>query len=136
MSPPNYYYRPQPEFSNRDLPRFVTRLSEEVFSHENARKALLTHFSTTTLKPFGLDDSPLAVSAAGAIISYLRQTQFGTAEHLTRLTSYDFREYMLSRNTLRSLEIFQANPARLLSIMDAQNADGSRPLRRWLRQLY
>ena len=127
----------QPEFSNRDLPRFVTRLSEEIFSHENARKTLLAHFSTTTLKPFGLDDSPLATSAAGAIISYLRQTQFGTAEHLTRLTSYDFREYMLlDANTLRSLEIFQSESgSSLLSVIDRTKTPmGSRLLRRWLRQ--
>lgn len=127
----------QTEFSNRDLPQFVTRLSEEVFSFENARKILLKHFSAVTLKPFGLDNSPLAASAAGAIISYLRQTQFGTAEHLTRLTSYDFREFMLlDANTLRSLEIFESEAgASLLSVIDrTQTPMGSRLLRRWLRQ--
>src|SRR5215203_102896 len=51
----------QEELSNRDLPRFVTRLGAEVFSFEKARKAILKHFGTTTLKPFGLDESPMAV---------------------------------------------------------------------------
>jgi DNA mismatch repair protein MutS len=127
----------QEEFSNRDLPRFVTRLSEETFSFKNAHKTLLKHFSTTTLKPFGLDESPLAVSAAGAIISYLKETQFGTAEQLTRLTSYDFREFMLlDGNTLRSLEIFESSTgASLLSVIDRTKTPmGSRLLRRWLRQ--
>jgi DNA mismatch repair protein MutS len=127
----------QPELSNRELPQFVTRLSEEFFSFETARKTLLKHFSAATLKPFGLNDSPLAVSAAGAIISYLRQTQFDTAEHLTRLTSYDFREYMLlDANTLRSLEIFESETgASLLSVIDrTETPMGSRLLRRWLRQ--
>ncbi|MDQ3129662.1 MAG: MutS family DNA mismatch repair protein, partial [Acidobacteriota bacterium] len=127
----------QTEFSNRDLPQFVTRLSEEVFSFENARKTLLKHFSAATLKPFGLDDSPLAVSAAGAIIFYLRQNQFNAAEQLTRLTSYDFREFMLlDANTLRSLEIFESESGTsLLSVIDRTKTPmGSRLLRRWLRQ--
>ncbi len=127
----------QEELSNRDLPRFVTRLKTEVFGYENARKTILKHFSTTTLKPFGLDESPMAVSAAGAIISYLKDSQFGTADQLNRLTSYDFSEFMLlDGNTLNSLEIFQsATGASLLSVIDRTKTPmGGRLLRRWLRQ--
>jgi len=127
----------QEELSNRDLPRFVTRLKTEVFAFEKARKTILKHFSTTTLKPFGLDESPMAVSAAGAIISYLKDSQFGTADQLNRLTSYDFSEFMLlDGNTLRSLEIFQsATGASLLSVIDRTKTPmGGRLLRRWLRQ--
>lgn len=127
----------QPEFSNRDLPQFVTRLGEKAFGFEDARRNLLKHFSAATLKPFGLEDSPLAVSAAGAIIFYLKETQFDTADHLTRLTSYDFSEFMLlDGNTLRSLEIFEsATGTSLLSIIDRTKTPmGGRLLRRWLRQ--
>ena len=127
----------QAEFSNRDLPKFVTRLKPEVFAAENARKTLLEHFHAATLKPFGIEDSPLAISAAGAIIEYLNQAQFGAADQLTRLTSYDFSEFMLlDANTLRSLEIFQSGSgASLLSTIDrTQTAMGGRLLRRWLRQ--
>lgn len=127
----------QEELSNRDLPRFVTRLKTEVFAYEKARKTILKHFSTTTLKPFGLEESPMAVSAAGAIISYLKDSQFGTADQLNRLTSYDFSEFMLlDGNTLGSLEIFQSSTgASLLSIIDRTKTPmGGRLLRRWLRQ--
>jgi DNA mismatch repair protein MutS len=127
----------EPEFSNRDLPRFVTRLGEKAFAYEKARKNLLVHFNSATLKPFGLENAPLAVSAAGAIVYYLKETQFDTADHLTRLTSYDFSEFMLlDGNTLRSLEIFEsANGASLLSVIDrTKTAMGGRLLRRWLRQ--
>ncbi len=125
------------ELSNRDLPKFVTRLKPEVFDFEKARKTLLKHFSTTTLKPFGLEDLPMAISAAGALISYLKDSQFGTADNLIRLTSYDFREFMLlDSNTLRSLEIFQSESgASLLSVIDRTKTPmGGRLLRRWLRQ--
>lgn len=123
--------------SNRDLPQFVTRLDSKIFAFENAKKTLLKHFHTTTLKPFGLENLPLAVSAAGAIISYLRTTQFGTADQLTRLTSYDFSEFMmLDGNTLRSLEILQSSSGTsLLSVIDRTKTPmGGRLLRRWLRQ--
>jgi DNA mismatch repair protein MutS len=127
----------QEELSNREVPRFVTRLNNEVFCFEKARKAVLKHFSTTTLKPFGLEESPLAVRAAGAIISYLKDTQFNSADQLNRLTSYDFSEFMLlDGNTLRSLEVFQsATGANLVSVIDRTKTPmGGRLLRRWLRQ--
>ena len=125
------------EFSNRDLPQFVTKLSEEIFAIENARKTLLKHFNAKTLKAFGLENSALATSAAGALISYLNQAQFGAAEQLTRLTSYDSRQFMLlDTRTLRSLEIFESSSgASLLSVIDrTKTAMGSRLIRKWLRQ--
>jgi DNA mismatch repair protein MutS len=127
----------QKELSNHDLPQFVTRLKSDVFETEKARKTILKHFQTTTLKPFGLENSPLAISAAGAIISYLKETQGSVAEQLTRLTSYDSTEFMLlDARTLQSLEIFESvSGASLLSILDhTQTPIGARLLRRWLRQ--
>ncbi len=127
----------QETFSNRDLPRFVTKLNAEVFAFENARKTLFKHFHTKTLQPFGLENLPLAVSAAGALVAYLHTTQGEAAEQLTRLTSYDFSEFMLlDGNTLRSLEIFESSSgASLLSVIDrTKTAMGGRLLRKWLRQ--
>jgi DNA mismatch repair protein MutS len=125
------------ELTNRDLPRFVTRLNPEVFAVEKARKTLQKHFTTTTLKPFGLENAPLAAAAAGAIISYLKDTQFDAAEQLNRLTSYDFSEFMLlDVNTLQSLEVFQSSGGlSLLNVIDRTKTPmGGRLLRRWLRQ--
>jgi DNA mismatch repair protein MutS len=125
------------EFSNRDLPQFVTKLNAEVFTVKNARKTLLRHFNSKTLKPFGLENAPLAASAAGALISYLNDSQFGAADQLTRLKIYDSRLFMLlDSSTLRSLEIFESTSgASLLSIIDrTKTAMGGRILRKWLRQ--
>ncbi len=126
----------QEAFSNRDLPQFVTRLKSEFFTPEKAKKILLKHFAATTLKPFGLENSPLAICAAGALIAYLRQTQ-GDTDGLNRLTSYDNSEFMtLDGNTLRSLEIFESSSGgSLLSVIDQTKTPmGGRLLRRWLRQ--
>ncbi len=127
----------QATFSNRDLPQFVTKIDAEIFVFENARRTLFKHFHAKTLQPFGLENAPLAVSAAGALIEYLHITQGDAAEQLTRLTNYDFSEFMLlDGNTLRSLEIFEsASGASLLSVIDrTQTAMGGRLLRKWLRQ--
>ncbi len=125
------------DFSNRDLPRFVTRLSADFYETKNARRILLDHFQTKNLKAFGLENSPLAISAAGALIGYLNDSQFGAANQLTRLTSYDSREFMLlDARTLRSLEIFENDSGtNLLSVIDRTKTPmGGRLLRRWLRQ--
>ena len=126
----------QEAISNRHLPQFVTRFNSEFFHQAKAKKTLLKHFGATSLKPFGLENSPLAISAAGALISYLRETQ-GDAEQLTRLTRYDSSEFMLlDGNTLRSLEIFESTAGKsLLSVIDRTKTPmGGRLLRRWLRQ--
>ncbi|MCY7345979.1 MAG: DNA mismatch repair protein MutS [Pyrinomonadaceae bacterium] len=127
----------QTEFSNQDLPQFVTRLDAEVFAVANARRTLLQHFNSKTLKAFGLEGAPLAISATGALISYLNQSQFGAADQLTRLTTYDSRAFMLlDARTLKTLEIFEsASGASLLSVIDrTKTAMGGRLLRKWLRQ--
>ncbi|HZH34078.1 MAG TPA: DNA mismatch repair protein MutS, partial [Pyrinomonadaceae bacterium] len=126
------------EFSNNELPGFVTLLDARVFNFETARKTLQSHFHSKNLAPFGLENQPLAVSAAAAIIFYLRETQSETAEQLTRLTSYDAGNFLiLDANTLRSLEVFESAPGgrSLLSVLDKTRTPmGGRLLRRWLRQ--
>ena len=127
----------QEEFSNRDLPRFVTKLNSSFFDFENAKKTLFKQFSTTTLKPFGLDKSKLAVCAAGALAAYLKTTQTATADQLSRLTSYDSGEFMmLDSNSMRSLEILHSESGvSLLSVIDrTKTAMGGRLLRKWLKQ--
>jgi DNA mismatch repair protein MutS len=124
------------EFSNQNLPTFVTRIDSEFFTLKNAAQTLYRHFNTKSLKPFGLENLPLAAQAAGALISYLNNSLAGTAEQLTRLTSYDSRDFMLlDGNTLRSLEIFESETGNsLLSVIDqTKTAMGGRLLRRWLR---
>ncbi|MGI8466888.1 MAG: DNA mismatch repair protein MutS [Pyrinomonadaceae bacterium] len=123
-------------FSNQNLPVFITKIDAEFFALEKSQKTLLRHFNIKNLKPLGLENFPLAAQAAGALISYLNETQPGGAEQLTRLTSYDSRDFMLiDAHALQSLEVFEsASGASLLSVIDrTQTAMGGRLLRRWLR---
>jgi DNA mismatch repair protein MutS len=120
------------------LPGFATPFRDEAFNYENARRTLLEHFQARSLAPLGLKSWPLATSAAGALIAYLRDTQLNFADQLTRLSSYHTESFMmLDAQTVRSLEIFENNTSApsLLSALDrTRTAMGGRLLRRWLRQ--
>lgn len=120
----------------QNIPAFVSLLDAKNFAFETAKKNILRHFNAKSLQPFGLAESSLAVSAAGALISYLEQTQTGVAEQLTRLNKYETGDYLLiDAKTLQSLEIFEsASGASLWSFLDrTKTAMGGRLLRRWLR---
>lgn len=130
--------RSSDEINSDALPGFQTPYRDNAFEFENARHTLLKHFRARTLAPFGLKTWPLATSAAGALISYLSDTQLNVAEQLTRLTSYHTSNFMmLDTQSVRSLEIFETNSSApsLLSALDrTRTAMGGRLLRRWLRQ--
>lgn len=127
-----------PEADSDALPGFITRCNPAIFEYENARRALLQHFKTRALSPFGLQRWPLAATAAGAILSYLNETQSMAADQLVRLTSYRTENFMmLDARTFRSLEIFESASATgtLLGVLDrTRTAVGARLLRNWLRQ--
>ncbi len=126
------------ETPNSDLPGFITRGDDDFFVPQLARATLLQHFEARTLSAFGLSRSPLAATAAGAVVAYLRHTQAASAGQLTRLTSYHTGNFMLlDPQTLRSLEIFDGfgGAPSLLATLDAtRTAMGGRRLRQWLRQ--
>ena len=119
----------------------VTRLEDYWFELEAAREALLKHFGVAVLDGYGCSHLSLAISAAGAIIHYLEETQKGVLGQLTRLSTYATDSFMaLDQQTQRNLELFYSSRLRtsegsLLSVIDlTQTPMGSRLLRRWLGQ--
>ncbi len=116
------------------------------FELANARQALLSQLKTPSLAGHGLEDKPLAARAAGAILSYLRETQPATLPQLTNLSHYSTSMYMaLDDVTRRNLELAEplrrdaqrrAGPApTLLGVLDrTQTAMGARTLRAWVSQ--
>ncbi|MFC2019773.1 DNA mismatch repair protein MutS [Chloroflexota bacterium] len=119
----------------------VTRLDDEFFELDEARRALLEHFNAATLDGYGCAQLPLAIRAAGAIISYIGQTQKGSLGQLVRLSTYTADSFMaLDVQTQRNLELFRSNHpeakgSSLLAAIDlTRTAMGGRLLRRWLGQ--
>jgi DNA mismatch repair protein MutS len=94
--------------SMHDLPGVRTALDDWVFSLDYADRALREHFRLLTLEGCGLGGKPLAVSAAGAVLHYLRETQRSALDHLDRPSFYDRSEGMiLDAVTVRNLELLE-----------------------------
>jgi DNA mismatch repair protein MutS len=91
-----------------DVPGLRTPLEDWIFSLDYADRALREHFRLLTLDGCGLASKPLAVSAAGAILHYLRDTQRSALDHLDRPSFYDRCESMiLDAVTVRNLELLE-----------------------------
>jgi len=91
-----------------DLPGLRTPLEDWIFSLDYADRGLREHFRLLTLDGCGLAGKPLAVSAAGAVLHYLRDTQKSALAHLDRPTYYDRCESMiLDAVTVRNLELLE-----------------------------
>src|SRR5579885_870773 len=125
-------------------PRFLrTELEDWIFTPDYAERTLREHFRLLTLDGCGLANRPAAISAAGAILHYLRETQRAALDHLDRPTFYDRADAMvLDAVTVRNLELVEplfaadAGPqqeATLLAVIDqAQTGMGGRLLRQRL----
>jgi DNA mismatch repair protein MutS len=119
----------------------VTRLDDYWYENEVAGQTLLEHFGVKTLEGFGCAGLPLAVSAAGAAVHYIQETQKSGLGQITGLSTYSAESYMaLDVQTQRNLEIFQGSRSgavagSLLSVIDlTKTAGGGRLLKRWLGQ--
>jgi DNA mismatch repair protein MutS len=111
------------------------------FETEAARQALLDFFEVNTLEGFGCEGLPLATSAAGALIAYLRETQKRVLGHLAPLHTYSIDSYMvLDPATRRNLELVETirdgqRKGSLLWVLDkTRTAMGGRLLRRRISQ--
>jgi len=113
--------------------------SEWWFIEANARDALCKHFRCKTLAAFGVEEHPSALSAAGALMQYLAQTQKTALPHLCDLRfEHQGAALMLDANTRRNLELTRPlngsnKRATLLHVLDRTDTPmGARCLRDWL----
>lgn len=118
----------------------VTVVEDWQFFHDSAHGVLTSHFRTQSLEGFGVEKMILAVGCAGAMISYLEETQKTVLSHINRLVSYSTSEFMvIDRTTQRNLELVSnftgGKEGTLLRVLDKTvTAMGGRTLRRWFLQ--
>jgi DNA mismatch repair protein MutS len=117
----------------------ITKRSDYLFDSYQAEQTLCKHFGVSTLEGFGFDHIDAALSAAGAIIEYLGETQKTSLKHIIKLTRRFPRDYVwIDQSTWRSLEVERtlrsgSTAGSLLKAVDrTASAMGSRCLRRWL----
>jgi DNA mismatch repair protein MutS len=118
----------------------LTELDPWLFSLESATGILCDHFKVKSLGGFGCEDMPLATGAAGAVISYLRQTQKRLLPHISGLAIHRRQLYMeIDEDSLANLEILaplhpEDSDASLVGVLDhARTSMGARTLRAWIR---
>ncbi|MBI1802584.1 MAG: DNA mismatch repair protein MutS, partial [Chloroflexi bacterium] len=110
------------------------------FDVDTARQSLLDHFKVGALDGFGCAGLPLAISAAGAIVQYLKDTQPAALAQLPDLHTYSTAQYMLlDAATRRNLELTRslrgAAEGSLLAVLDRTLTPmGGRLLHTWLSQ--
>ncbi len=74
-----------------------------------ARQTLLDHFKTQNLKGFGIDHLPPAISAAGALLHYLKGNLRTGVGHFTNLSRADSSKYMVMEAAAsRNLELVES----------------------------
>ncbi|QAR30112.1 DNA mismatch repair protein MutS [Ornithobacterium rhinotracheale] len=121
------------------LPHTISRfyLDDWAFQYEFAYEKLTRHFSTQSLKGFGVEEMPLAITAAGSVMAYLDETHHFDLKHINKLQRIANDNFMwLDSFTVRNLEIFNSPHPDSVTLLDILNHTltpmGTRMLRRWL----
>ncbi len=120
------------------LPNFST-FTESQFSHQHARNALEEQFKLLTLEPFGIENEKASISAAGALISYLKQTQKHALVNFNGIKNECSGDtMMLDVNAIRNLELVKTlkdgkRYGSLLWLLDkTRTSMGARKLQSWI----
>src|SRR5690554_3908753 len=110
------------------------------FEADTAQRLLCDQFNTRDLSGFGCDHLPLAISAAGCLLQYARDTQRSTLPHIRRLQVEQHDEAVIldaatRRNLELDLNLSGGRSNTLASVLDrCRTPMGSRLLRRWLHR--
>lgn len=118
----------------------IRRLPQWQFDEESARQALNRQFQTRDLSGFGCDALSLAVSAAGCLLDYVKDTQRNELPHLVSISHERQSDtVILDAATRRNLEIDRnihgGEDNTLFAVYNSTiTAMGTRHLRRWLHR--
>lgn len=111
-----------------------------LFDADSGRRQLLRFFGLHDLSGFGLEDKPLAIAAAAALLGYVEETQKQRLPHLTSI-AIESGDGAIAMNaaTRRHLELDSRidgdSRTTLLGVLDSTVTPmGGRLLRRWLHR--
>jgi len=114
-------------------------LKRDAYDSRDAVSLLKEQMQVRSLAGFGCQDMPQGIIAAGAIASYLRDTQKGFPEHIREIVTYHMGDYMaLDEATCAHLELLktmrrQSVKGSLFHIIDKTVTPmGSRLLKNWI----
>ncbi|RKX21774.1 MAG: DNA mismatch repair protein MutS, partial [Candidatus Zixiibacteriota bacterium] len=86
----------------------LTPFEEWNFDYQTANRELNQKFGTSTLDGFGLRDNRLAITAAGAILRYLKENHRNKIDHINKISKFNSGEQMtMDYSTVRNLELIK-----------------------------
>lgn len=116
---------------------FSYRFDDWAFSESSNHDKLIKQLEVKSLKGFGIESMPLAITAAGAILYYLEYTVHTELSHIKTISRLDEERYVwIDRYSIRNLELFYSSSeggTSLVEVLDRTLSPmGARMLRRWI----
>lgn len=101
----------------------MSKIEDWIWECSFARQTLISHFGTLGLKGFGMDGLENAISAAGALLHYLKGNLRSNIDHFTKLSRADISDRLIiDSSSIRNLEITEsltgAHHATLFSVVN------------------
>ena len=112
-------------------------LDDWVYGYDFAYEQLTGHFNTPNLKGYGIDSLGLAISAAGAVLHYLNETEHKELAHINSISRIAEEKYVwLDKFTIRNLELIYPQlegGVPLIDILDKTVTPmGARMMKKWV----
>lgn len=118
----------------------ITYLDRTAFNPSEARIRLTEKFRTRSLEGFGCDHFVAGIASAGAILTYVEETQRQDTAHINSIESYTLDSYLIiDDRSCRNLELLKNiqtgdRKGTLISVLDKTvTAMGGRLLKTWIR---
>ena len=119
----------------------ISALDSWYFDDDLCKNKLSEHFHAANMQALGLEDFNCGAISAGALLTYLYETQKNSLAHLTHIQVYTTGAYMLlDSSTRRNLELCETlrekqKRGSLLWVLDkTKTAMGARALRKYIEQ--
>lgn len=129
------------KLAERQVFSFLNVIDDSYFSNGTCTKAIETHFGLTSLMPLDIDGRDEIVSAVGALLLYLLDTQKQDPAQIKELTLKDSDDHMmLDRSTMKNLELLEtmydkSTKGSLLGVLDkTRTAMGGRLMKKLLKE--
>ncbi len=119
---------------------FVYSLHDWIYDYDFAYGLLTKLMGTQNLKGYSVEDLPLAISAAGAIVHYLQSNELENLSHINKIHRIVDQDYLwMDGFTIQNLELLtplhgpQSDAHSLYSVINnTETPLGARLLRRWI----
>ena len=118
---------------------YISTLDEWAFVYEASVENIKKQLCVDSLKGYAIDNFPLGICSAGALLVYLKQTQHTGLKNITSLSRIDEGKFVwMDKFTFRNLEVFHSlsggeEGVALVDVVDKCSSPmGARLLRQWL----